>query len=198
VSDDALFFARFEQAIGNASVAEQQSRVPDIADVTKALAEMLKLGSVHVSSAHPAPFKIGNTVGAQSRPLPARFSRVATRVAKMATLPPGWDGPDSVPPSSAAQRAAHMIVETFASSSLQYQRVARENSRTLIVSADPQVAPRADGGYQFEWRHDGRELYVGCDQSGALDFLECSADHEKEFRGDVAALRRALRWFFNG
>ena len=51
------------------------------------------------------------------------------------------------------------------------------------------------GGGAETGRVKARELFVGSDNSGSLDFLEFGPDHEREYQGGPAELTAALRWF---
>lgn len=114
----------------------------------------------------------------------AVFPAALARIHRFSALAPGWDGPESVAPSKTATRTARTVLAAFEASVLY-----------VTVSKEPQVAPRSDGGYLFEWHNGTREFYVGCDNDGALDFLEVAPDHEREYLGGPVELSAALGWF---
>lgn len=115
------------------------------------------------------------------------FSRARARVEQAARLERGWDGENSEAPSPVAHAAAREIISLFE----------RETTGRLVDS-EPQVVPRASGGFQFEWRHKDRELLVGFDNGGALEVLEVAPNHEIEFVGTLAQLRESIGWLFGG
>ena len=117
-------------------------------------------------------------------PARARFQSAIARIRRFQLLTNGWDGPTSHPPSYAASVTALRVLDIFSA--------AAPSSATK----GPQVAPLAEGGFQFEWRHQGRELYAACENDGRITVLESAVDHERETPSNEAELSASVQWLF--
>lgn len=99
------------------------------------------------------------------------------RLQQLALLPDKWSTSTSLRPSAVALDRALEIVDYWA-----------QTSADLVG-----VAPLEEGGFQFEWSNQGRELYVSCDQIGDLEFLEIGPlASEDEYNGTIKDLPGAL------
>lgn len=182
------FFAKLERGVGITRSSER--RKPPVVRMGAAGAVIAIAVSSATVTANPPPITPPITIPSRGSAgidiAMEKLPRVSARIRSLSSLAAGWDGPASLSPSQRATATALQLVREFALFA------------TGTQTAEPQVAPLAQGGYQFEWRHKDKELIVSCDHTGQIEILESGPDHELEYQASVDVLKKALKWLLHG
>lgn len=169
-----IVLAKRRADYGPADVPVSVTNVASTTLVTLAIATMLASASFSTETAVAAPAIV--SVGV------ARFPGLYARIARIAALQDGWLDGAGASPSRATTERAREVARCF-------------EATDIPTKAEPQVAALEEGGYQFEWRNEDREIFVGVTDAEEMGILEVAPDHECEFDGSIADLVRSLRWF---
>lgn len=93
------------------------------------------------------------------------LARALARIDELAALGPGWNGDGSLPPSTESLSKARELAELFA----------------RLGGFVPRIYPTLDGGVQFEWLHNRRDLTVTIHPDATFALFDVDLDTDDEF-----------------